>query len=51
MKRKINKKVTALSIIAIVCLILTYVVNWIFIIPAIVIMLMNHKELFGKKRY
>ena len=51
MKRKINKKVTILSIVAIICLILTYVLHWIFIVPTIVIMLRNHKELFGKKRY
>ncbi|MBC8435287.1 hypothetical protein H8D91_02175 [archaeon] len=45
-----NRKVVWLSVIAIICVILTYTVHWLFIIPAIVIMIKNHKELFGKKK-
>lgn len=48
-KKEINKKVVILSIIAIICFVLTYMVHWLFIIPIGVILWINQKELFGKK--
>ena len=45
-KRKINKKIITYSIIAIGFLILTFLVDWIFIIGAVILMYLNQKELF-----
>lgn len=44
-----NPKVVILSIIALFCLYLTFTVDWLFIIPAVIIMFLNHKELMRKK--
>lgn len=49
MKKGINKKVVLLSIAALICLALTYLVNWLFILPIAAILWINHRELFGKK--
>jgi hypothetical protein len=43
-----NKKVVILSLIALGCLYLTFTVDWIFIIPAVIIMFINQRELFKK---
>jgi hypothetical protein len=43
-----NLKVVLYSLIALCFLVLAFVVNWLFIIGAVVLMLMNQKEL-GKK--
>ena len=48
-KRKINKKVVFLSLLALVFLALGFFVYWMFIIGAVIIMLINQKELLKKK--
>jgi len=44
-----NKKIVILSIIALIFMALTYFVDWIFIIGAVVILYLNQKELMKKK--
>jgi len=44
-KSKTNPKVVILSLIAIVFLVLTFTVDWLFIIPAALIAWINNKEL------
>ena len=44
-----NTKVVLMSILAILCLALGYLVSFWFFIPAVIIMILNHRELFGKK--
>jgi len=44
-----NPKVVFYSLIALGFLALTFLVDWIFIIGAAVLMYLNHKELMGKK--
>ena len=46
--KKPNYKVVTYSLIAILFLILTFTVDWLFIIGAVVCMLLNQKELMGK---
>ena len=48
MRSKVNKKVVVLSIIALFCLVLTFFVNWIFILPVAVILWINQRELMKK---
>ncbi len=43
-----SKKVVIQSIIALACLVLTFVVDWLFIIPAAILMFLNQKELMKK---
>ena len=45
-----NLKVVIYSILALGFLVLTFLVDWIFIIGAVVLMLLNQKELMGKKK-
>jgi len=45
-----NTKVMILSIIALICIVLAIVINWLFIIPAIIIMLINQKKINQKKK-
>jgi hypothetical protein len=49
-RNKINKKVIAYSIIAIIFLALTFFVDWIFIIGAVIMMILNQKELKKLKK-
>ena len=49
-KRKINIKIVIFSILALGFLVLTFLVNWFFIIGAVVLMLLNQKELFKKSK-
>ena len=42
-----NKKVVAYSIIALGCLILTFMVNWLFIVPVAVLVFLNQRELMN----
>lgn len=49
MKRKVNKKVVLFSLIALGFLALTFFVDWLFIIGAVVFMFLNQKELMKKK--
>jgi len=44
-----NKKVVISSIIALICIALAFVIDWLFLIPAVIIMLINQKRLFKKK--
>lgn len=45
MKKQINLKVVIYSIIALGCIALTFLVDWLFIIPAAILMFLNQKEL------
>lgn len=47
--KKINWKVVVLSLLALVFIALTFFVHWAFIIGAVIIMLINQRELLGKK--
>ncbi len=47
--KKVNWKVVILSLIALVFIALTFFVHWAFIIGAVIIMLINQRELLGKK--
>jgi len=49
MNKKPNIKVVVLSVIALGFIFLAFRVNWMFIIGAVVIMIINQRELFGKK--
>ncbi len=44
-----NKKVVILSLIALGFIALTFFVDWIFIIGAVIIMIINQRELLKKK--
>jgi hypothetical protein len=46
---KINWRIVIYSLIALICLILTFTVDWMFIIPAVVLMLLNQRELMRKR--
>jgi len=45
-----NIKVMILSIIALICIVLAVIIDWLFLIPAVIIMLINQKELLKKKK-
>ena len=45
-----NKKVTILSIIALGCIVLAIVIDLLFLVPAVIIMIINQKELIKKKK-
>ncbi len=45
----VKPKVIVYSIIALICLYLTFTVDWLFIVPAVILMFLNQKELFKKK--
>ena len=47
---KPNWKVVIFSLIALVCLVLVFVINWLFIIPAVILLFLNQKELMGDKK-
>lgn len=47
--KKINWKVVILSLIALGFIALTFLVDWIFIIGAVIIMIINQRELMKKK--
>ena len=49
-KRKLNIKVIIQSIIALVCVALMYFVSWWFILPVIIILWLNQRELFKKNK-
>ena len=44
-----NPKVVIYSIIALICLVLTFTIDWLFIVPAAILMYLNQKELMRKK--
>lgn len=45
-----NKKITILSLIALACVILAFVIDWLFLIPAIIIVIINQRELLKNKK-
>jgi len=45
-----NKKVVILSVIALICIVLAIVIDWLFLVPAVIIMIINQKELIKKKK-
>ncbi|MCK5624582.1 hypothetical protein KAI04_01950 [Candidatus Pacearchaeota archaeon] len=45
-----NKKVTFLAIIALICIILAITIDWLFLVPAVIIMIINQKELMKNKK-
>ncbi len=45
-----NPKVVLYSLVAIGFLVLTYLVDWIFIVGAVVLIYLNQRELAGKKK-
>jgi len=45
-----NPKVVIFSVIALGFLVLTFLVDWIFIIGAVVLMILNQRELMEKKK-
>ena len=45
-----NKKVMILSIIALICIGLAIAIDWLFLIPTVIIMLINQRELIKKKK-
>ncbi len=47
-KTKTNLKVAIFSIIALGFLILTFAVNWMFITGAVILMILNQRELIKK---
>lgn len=50
-KTKTNLKVVIFSILAIGFLIFTFTIHWMFIIGAVVLMILNQRELFRKNKY
>ena len=44
-----NPKVVVFSIIALVFLALTFLVDWIFIVGAVILMVLNQRELMKKR--
>ena len=44
-----NRRVVLSSLCAIVFLILTFTIDWGFIIPAVILMFLNQRELMNKK--
>lgn len=45
-----NKKVVGLSLLGIGFFVLSIVVDWLFIIPAAIIVYLNQRELLSKKK-
>ena len=43
-----NPKVVVFSIIALICLVLSFTIDWFFILVVIVLMYLNQKELMSK---
>lgn len=50
MKKKINIKIIVYSIIAIISLVLTFTVDWIFIVIAFIMMILNQRELMARNK-
>lgn len=49
-ENKINRKVVIYSILALICLGLMFVIDWLFIIPAVFLVWLNQRELFHKNK-
>jgi len=50
MKHKPIIKVIIFSVIALGFLVLTFLVDWLFIIPAVILMYLNQRELMKNKK-
>lgn len=50
MKIKLNKKVIIYSLIAIGFLVLSFTLDWLFIIGAVILMFLNQKELIKRNK-
>lgn len=48
-KRKTNPEVVIFSILAIGFLVLTFTINWMFIIGAVILTILNQRELIKKR--
>lgn len=48
-KGRVNKRVVIQSVIALICIALVFLVDWLFIIPAVILLWMNQRALFGKR--
>ncbi len=44
----VKPRVIIYSIIALICLYFTFTIDWLFIIPAVILMFLNQRELFKK---
>ncbi len=49
-KRKINWRIIIYSLIALVCLVLMFIVDWLFIIPAVILVFLNQREIIKDRR-
>ncbi|MFA5258855.1 MAG: hypothetical protein WC979_06065 [Candidatus Pacearchaeota archaeon] len=47
--KKINWKVVIYSILGLACVVLSFTIDWAFLLPAVILMLLNQREL-NKKR-
>ena len=45
-----NPKVVIYSVIALICLVLMVLVDWLFIVPAAILMVLNQRELLAKRK-
>jgi len=47
--RGINWKVVVYSVLGLICIVLSFKIDWAFLLPAVIFMLLNQREL-SKKR-
>lgn len=45
-----NWKVVIFSIIALICMALVFTIDWLFIIPAVILVILSQKELMKKNK-
>ena len=45
-----NWKVVIFSIIALICMALVFLVDWLFIVPAVILVILSQKELMKKNK-
>jgi hypothetical protein len=48
-KKEINYKVILYSLVALIFLYFSFTIDWLFIIGAVILMILNQKELFKNK--
>jgi hypothetical protein len=48
--RKLNWRVIFYSLVALICIYLMYKIDWIFIVPVIIFIWLNQRELFKDSR-
>ncbi len=49
LKSQFNIKVVTFSLIALLCIVLGFIIHWMFMVPAVILMIINQKELMKKK--